>query len=84
MRSWCASQALQLGADMALLEFCYASSPSEVYDTLTAYLGEKPQVKAFAEEFIKRAGAAVASKAEPSTEWVETKSPPSKVKGKKR
>jgi hypothetical protein len=46
-----------LGADMALMEFCYASSPAEVYDTLIAYLGEKPQVKAFANEFIKRVAA---------------------------
>jgi hypothetical protein len=91
LRAWCSVQAPALGADMTLLEFCYSlPTPSEVQLTLKEYLGDKPQVAAFAAEFLARcpgSGAPAAAKPDAaSADWVtQNKSPAaSKAKGKKR
>jgi len=82
------------------MEYCFTLSPAEVPDTLFAYLGDKPAVKAFADEFVKRTrgngggnggggggssgGGAGERDKSSGADWTETKAAPAKSKGKKR
>jgi len=55
MRKWCEGQVAKLGANMTLVEFCYAlDDASDIREYLRDYLGSTPQVSAFASEFIQR------------------------------
>ena len=57
LSSWCEEQLKRLSGsgDLTLMHFCMTlDDPAEIRETLSAYLGEKPEVSQFASEFIKR------------------------------
>lgn len=92
MRRWCEAECSRLNADFTLVEYCYSiDNPVEVKETLFGYLGFKPAVTAFAEEFIRRKGTKTPASAQTAaaardtgTEWQEVAPSPLKGGAKKK